>query len=321
MYLLTGDTHLDDQPANEYRWQIFAYVNAARQRYPISRVFVLGDFVDRRDRHSAAFINRLFSELDPAWIILRGNHDTTIRPPAYFDFLPNYVSTPLAYDGERLCALDRSGGLLLLPFTPNPTEDWAGIDLAAFAAIFMHATVSGAVVDHGIVLDNPNFPRLPPHLMVYSGDVHHPQRVGNVTYVGAPHATKFGDSYHTRMLLVDEETFAIVDEIVLDPPRKLMLDIKSLDDLAQVQTRPGDQVKLRYAGPPGTAGQMDAQAAQWAEGLGITIVGTEVIVDLPLAAGADIQQAPDEILREFAKHEKLSEALLTVGLGLLKGVE
>src|SRR5215831_11819327 len=136
MILLTADWHLDPNPVNEYRWQIFDHVRLALSQNNISQVFVLGDCVERRDRHTAAFVNRLLEELDGLPItIIRGNHDTTIQPPCYFDWMRGYVSKPTEYNKD----------LLLLPFTPNPVEDWCGLRLGDYRALFMHVTHPGAL--------------------------------------------------------------------------------------------------------------------------------------------------------------------------------
>ena len=327
MYLLTADVHLDDQPENEYRWDIFEQVRAVCDKHEISRVFCLGDLVDRKDRFSAAFVNRLFGELDDRWLILRGNHDTTLRPPAYFEFLPNYISEPTGYFGGLLRPPDTPGvRLLLLPFTPYPDEDWQNLNLAVFDSVFMHATVTGARIDNGMVLDNPRFPELPPHVKFYSGDIHHPQQVRNVTYVGAPHPTKFGDTYACRMLLLDENTFDIMEVIELTPPQKRMIDIRSAADLDKLHNiRPGDQIKIRLSSHPGGIDELartEAQIAEWAHRCGVTIAGTEVIVDAPLVAGGvDTNLEPEAILDQFALHEQLTDDLLELGQDILKEVE
>lgn len=315
-YLLSADIHLDDQSGNEYRWQWFDRVRDIKSQHrDISQVFILGDLVDRKDRHSAAFVNRLLDEIErsPLMTILMGNHDRTMRPPAYFEFLPNYVFEPTEFAED----------LLLLPFTAHPAEDWSKLRLGDYRAVFMHATVTGAKIDRGIVLENPGFPVLPQHVKFYSGDIHHPQTVGNVTYVGAPHPVKYGDDYDCRMLLIDDVTYDIVEEIALSPPRKLLLDIHNAADLAKLKVRAGDQVRLRINCEPdaiGELGQIQARIARWAKTVGVAALGVEVIVDAPLSSGLDTSQTPEAILRQFAEHEKLTDDVLAVGLELLKEV-
>ena len=136
MILLSADWHLDDQPQNEYRWLVFDQVRSVVSSYQIDAVFVLGDMVDRRDRFSAAFVNRLLFELrdlakHTQIFILRGNHDTTLKLPNYFEFITEkniyYISQPTNYGKKAL----------LLPFTPNPREDWKELGLRKFNALFM----------------------------------------------------------------------------------------------------------------------------------------------------------------------------------------
>lgn len=315
-FLLSADWHLTDNPADEYRWAIFQSLRDLKMRYrDISQIFVLGDITDRKDRFTAAFVNRLLDEIDrsPWMTILMGNHDRTMHPPAYFEFLSNYVSEPTEFADD----------LLLLPFTAHPAEEWRDLKLGNYRAIFMHATVTGARIDHGIILENPSFPLLPRHVKVYSGDVHHAQSVGNVTYVGAPHPVKFGDDYRCRMLLIDEISYDIVEEIALSPPRKLLLDIKSAADLSKHRPQPGDQVRVRLnCGADGIdqLDQIQAQIAHWAKTHNVDALGVEVIVNAPLSSGVDTNQTPEAILRQFAEQERLTGAVLDVGVELLKEV-
>ena|SRR6516162_5969464 len=82
MYLLTTDLHLDDQSANEYRWQIFDYRRSAKAQHDVSQIFLLGDPVDRKDRFTAAVINRLLAQLKTVAPIAEINYDTRMRRPA-----------------------------------------------------------------------------------------------------------------------------------------------------------------------------------------------------------------------------------------------
>src|SRR5262252_274304 len=300
MNLLVTDLHLDDNPENDYRWAVWEQILPAVIQHRIERVFILGDWVDRKDRYSAAFINRLMTEVyriagRAFLIVLRGNHDTAMAPPSYFDFLASpienfmYVTAPLPMHGEPL---------LLLPFTKTPKEDWQHLNLGNYKAVFMHATVTGATVENGTVMENTNFPVLPRDVKFYSGDVHVPQKVRNVTYVGAPHPIKYGDSYPCRMLVLDR-AYDIVNEISLSPPRKLIVDITDPSQLARLQTRHGDRIKIRYACSPEAIeawGHDEQVIAAWAEERGITIAGTEVVVGVR-ATGRDLdtEQTPEQI--------------------------
>jgi hypothetical protein len=323
MFLLTTDWHLTDNPDNEYRWQVFGAVRQAKTRYPISHVFGLGDMIDRKDRFPSSFINRLVEESSTiapfSW--MRGNHDTTLHPPSFFSFMSDpffradvrYINEPTIWNPD----------LLLLPFSAKPKEDWRQFDLRSFKSVFMHATVKGAVTENGQVMEGTGFPMLPGSVKFYSGDVHVPQKVRNVEYVGCPHPIKFGDRFPCRMLLLDEQTFHVVDEIKLSPPRKLMLEIKSIDDLAKVRIRQGDQVKIRFTCDPsaiGEFGSTEAALNSWARESGASIAGTEVIVQSTRSENVDTNQTPETILTQFAEKEEIADDLLGIGLSLLREV-
>lgn len=324
MYLLTSDWHLTDQPEDEYRWRIFDHIIAAAAQYPVNEIFILGDIVDRKDRFPASFVNRLVESLTETReaagcpvIILRGNHDTTLRPPNFWEFL-NEIPGIQYVTGTTI-----HGNILLLPFAANPKEEWRHLRLSDFKAVFMHATVSGVVVGDGVVLENDKMPILPRGCKIYSGDIHHPQRMGSVEYVGAPHPVKFGDDYHCRMLLLDEQTCAIAGQIDLPGPRKLMANIKSLDDLKGLTVSSGDQIKIRLNCKPEDIEQLDgvqAGIAEWARRRGLNVAGTEIIVNTR-AQPVDINQSPTAILQQFAEQQGLSESVLALGLELLREVE
>jgi calcineurin-like phosphoesterase family protein len=321
MKLLTADTHLDSNPDNDYRWMVFDYIQAIVASHSVDEVFILGDFVDRKDHHSASFVNRIISSLvtlseKVAVIILKGNHDSPLRGPAYWEFFNtagfdvHYIVEPTVW-GKNL---------LLLPFTPNPKVDWQGLRLRQFDALFMHVTYPGALSESGFELEGSKLPVLPSDVKIYSGDVHQPQQIRNFIHIGAPLPIKFGDKYPCRMLLLND-SFDIAEEIILSPPRKLMVDISSIDDLLKIRVRKGDQVKLRVTCGPseiGGFGEFEYEVARWASEKGITVAGTEVIVNSELNRDVDVNQTPEMILKQFAEHEGLAEDMVETGLGLLR---
>lgn len=329
MILLTSDTHLDDNPANEYRWAFFAELHKIIQQYAgtptqIEAVFHLGDFVDRKDRHSAAFVNRVIGELQNLveWVpvyIMRGNHDTPLRGPAYWEFLSSTVEG-LQY----IIKPTPVGDLLLLPFSPDPMEEWKGLKFSQYKALFLHATVTGAMSENGHELTGGPMPLLPRSCKVYSGDIHTPQQVKNLTYVGAPHPTKFGDDYPCRMLVLDDK-YDIYQEVLLTPPQKHMIEVNSLEDLVMHEIAEGDQLRIRFNlafDEFDNWGATQTRIAEWAAQYGVEIASLEVVVDTPRVVGeADLESSPETILRNFALEESIPEDLLNLGLSLVEAAK
>jgi hypothetical protein len=321
MYLLATDLHLDDNPDNDYRWAIWEHILQAVIQHNVETVFILGDWIDRKDRFTARFINRLFDEVyrlcnRARLVVLRGNHDTTMTPPSYFDFLAGGPIAGFEYITQPRPFLSQ---LMLLPFTARPKTDWADLRLAEYKAVFMHATVTGAVVENGTVMENANFPVLPREVKFYSGDIHVPQTVRNVVYVGAPHPIKFGDSFPCRMLLLDND-YNIILELPLSPPRKIMADIRDPAELARLSARHGDQIKIRFHADPAVVehwGATEQAITRWAEEHGVTVSAIEVAVGIRAPDSLDADQTPEAILRGFAEREGLSAELLQTGVDLL----
>ena len=323
MILLTADIHLDDNQNNEYRWAVFDRIQTTALKYKVSQIYILGDFVDRRDRHSAAFVNKLIDKLGNIVLpvtILRGNHDSPLRGPAFWEFL-NQLSGQVEYITVPTV---RHSNLLLLPFTTDPKEDWKHYRLSQYAAIFMHATIQGAVTENGEILDGMKLPILPRTVKLYSGDIHTPQQVKNLTYVGAPHPTKFGDNYKCRMLVLDDD-YEIAHEVILSTPKKLIISISSVEELTSIKAKLGDQVRIRFNlanKQIDNWGAMQATIEKWAKSTGVTIASTEVIVDtLQTKESTDLDQDPENILRIFCQEEEIADSLLDVGIELLKEVK
>jgi hypothetical protein len=320
MYLLFTDPHFDDNRANEYRWRVFDELARVCRDREVSHVFCLGDMTDKRDRFSAEMVNRLVR----CWtslpvderVILRGNHDTPVAGSAFWDFLSEidgitYVTRPTS-----------AGDLLLLPFSPSPRSEWSEITWRNYRAAFLHATPRGVLAENGFRLEGQDLPILPGRLKIYSGDVHTPQRVRNWTLVGAPHPVKFGESHPYRFLLLDERSYGVVEEVALSPIGKRAVEITSLDDLAAVETRSGDQVQVRLATAPGAVdwGAFESAVDEWARerGVDVTFGGS---YDLPAQVdGPSGELSPEELLRAFATEERVTDELLDVGLELLREV-
>src|ERR1051326_3531567 len=147
-YLLTTDLHLTDNPNDSYRWQIFDTLKEVAKKHKVTKIDMLGDCWDRKDKHSAKLVNKtvdcfqgLLSETKAEISVLSGNHDQPLSGPYYWEFLDDlgieYITKP---------TID---SVYYLPFSANPIEDWKALDLTKASAIFMHQTIAGALVDGG----------------------------------------------------------------------------------------------------------------------------------------------------------------------------
>lgn len=328
-YILSTDWHLDDNPANEYRWRAFDHVMQAVQQGQDTEVILLGDIFDRKDRHTGNLVNRFvtkmkaLTELTDVTCIM-GNHDAPVNGTPYWEFLNtiprlNYVTKPHA-DGE----------LLFLPFSSDPMKDWEGIPFELYKAAFMHQTVSGVLLENGerYVADNTSnqIPNLPSNIRSYSGDIHVPQMVRGIIYVGAPHPIKFGDEYSCRMLRIHPTTLRIVEEIPVYTISRRIYEIGSVAELEYVAANPGDQAKVRFRIPADGIEQWPAeqeQISQWAAEHGVSLASVEASVEASVSvlegAVPDLaRDMPEETLRAFSEAEKLEKGMFDAGVALLR---
>lgn len=241
-----ADLHFTDKPRDAYRFKIFGTLKKFIQNNQVEFLFILGDLTEYKDRHSSYLVNIICSELVTLSsmcqiIILKGNHDYIEESNPFFNFLKHipdiyYPLEPYYFDG-----------VLLLPHTKNFSK-WETAEVKEWSEeaqfIFMHQPVTGARVYKSYYLsnclDNNIFQET--SAKVIAGDIHTPQIVGNVEYVGAPYPIKFGDEYQGRFLYIEED---IVTEVVVESIRKLTVDIDSVEDLKEIDFKKDDQVKIR----------------------------------------------------------------------------
>ncbi len=322
-WLFIGDPHLTDSPADEYRWRMFDNMRDIVKHNAISRIVIAGDLCDRKDRHSGVLVNRIIEELSSFFEpidVLCGNHDRALDTIPYFTFLSmlknvRFITQPTP---------DKSA--LFLPWSPNPLEEWADLTLSQYKVIFIHQTITG-VVEGGYRAENNKMPILPRGVKVYGGDIHTQQTVGTVVYVGAPHPIKYGDDYKCRALLLNETTFAIEKEISLETIQKVMLDIRSIDDLKHCKVKEGDQAHIRVSLTSEQLsqwGEFEAEITKWARTIGVRVNAVEASLDYRHSGSApeEIETfLPKDVLVAFAEEEGITGKLLDVGLTLLEEIK
>lgn len=335
--LLISDLHLTSNPRDEYRWTLFSWLVEALLKHQVKDLYILGDLTENKDYHSARLVNRIVDNmlklyrqggLHKIWI-LRGNHDGLDPRCAFFRFLGNYpcisyVDTPYLFPTH-----DKQ--VLLLPHTTEPEVVWKDCGMRQADLVFMHATVHGARGENGFELRGVSMGLLrdAARAKIYSGDVHVPQKIGPVEYVGAPYPVRFGDAFKGRAILLEDYSKATsipapsIQRLVitLDPSDNSMV-IRGGDDAYA-----GDQAKFRVKLAPQDYldwAKLKDQVVSLCKDVGLELCGLElerVAVKRPRIGQARVssikQKTPDEVFLGYCTDTKVGEALAETGASLL----
>lgn len=332
--LLTGDLHLTDNPRDSYRLKFFdeelpALVNDEQ----ISCVVILGDITEDKDEHRAALVNAVadsFARLsEMVWVVwLLGNHDYIDPAQPFFRAVASLagvevVTRPVARAALCAAAGVAWGPVCLLPHTRDWDRDWQKLRFDAGTTYFAHNTFAGAVSEHGKEL--PGIPTniFPEGTKVWAGDVHVPQTIGPVTYVGAPYTIDFGDHFKPRVVVLDADRKA--RNVMLSFPGKQLVEITSAADLKKAKLLDGDVVKVKvrlrakdYAEWPKLKGEVE----KWAKANDVNLHMVVPDIDAPTVAQRirDPHQTDEELLEDYGKHHGIDKATLRTGKLLMEEV-
>jgi len=323
--ILTADWHLTDLPQDEYRWNVFAELESFLNVTGPQDVFILGDICDKKDRHSATLVNRLvnsLTKLSPNVLstkIIMGNHDAPLKGDPFWYVLNSTWDLRLAFYDLPM----RYNNVLLFPFTPDPIETWKSCSDQAkdVKAVFMHQPVDGAQSEGGFVIENKPMPIFPRGMKVYSGDIHAPQKIGRVQYVGAPHHVKFGDVYPCRMIQLDDN-FDMQREWICTPQGKRLINITSLDDLDGITLQKGDQLKVRMSidlADIKDRATIEQRLHEWAETHKADLTSVELMLPAQISVNAALGEtgSDHEILTAFALAENVGADSLAYATAML----
>lgn len=326
--VITTDWHLTANPRDEYRWGLVDWLVTQQPKWEAETLCILGDLTDAKDHHGAELVNRIvlavtrLSTFYRRIIILMGNHDYLRAGHAFFGFLSTipgvtFVTAPLDTSAE-------GAACLFLPHTKTPAADWAGFDFSHFEFVFMHQTFKGAKASNGQEMDGEPMPDLSQAGRVLSGDIHVPQKIGPLEYVGSPYHVHFGDRFKPRCLVLGFGGRGKVDEIRYSTISRITLDVDSLAALQRQRLHGGDQVKVRFklsAADLFAWRAIRAQAQSWLQGKGVDVHGIELIAPGPrrrVRVGFDDGgTTPAEVLQGYVEREDLGAECLDVGLEII----
>jgi hypothetical protein len=330
--IVTGDLHLSDNPRDAYRHAFMKnLVKLAKQR-KADAVYILGDLTEEKDRHTGWLVNTMVDELAALAevcrvLILMGNHDYLADPAyAFYTFvhrIPNisWIANPTNIKGE-----------LFLPHTRDYEKDWKDIECQDnWDWIFTHQTFQGAKVGPRTLEG------VPPTVFakdasVISGDIHVPQEVGPVTYVGAPYLVDFGDDYVPRVLVLNGKNMESVkcpgvQKRLIEMTAHMESDgpIFEIEHVAGAeQPSAGDVLKVRV--DLGIASREDwpsiREAIQgWAVenkyALHSIATTNRNAPKQRTKAAPRARKTDEEILRDYAQQQGLDPSLLKTGLEFL----
>lgn len=266
--LIASDLHLTDKPEDNYRWGLFPWMGDMCKKHGAEHVLILGDITDSKDRHSSSLVNNVTSSLDSLYHsvrtlegidrihVLMGNHDFIDKNSPFFNYL-QLIPGIRFYATEQETVLRQSGGedyrVAMIPYCREPEDFFQAVKKVGGKDIRMlclHQTLRGSVLSNGTSikegLDVSELERYVKKGVPWlSGDVHVPQTIGKVEYVGSPYQIKFGDNFKGRVLLYDLKTLDS-EELFYPTIHKWTIDVNSEKELAKElkQVRQGDMVKL-----------------------------------------------------------------------------
>lgn len=329
-WLVTADLHLDSKPQHEYRWGIFDWMAKVQQKHCFSGCLILGDITDEKDCHSASLVNRMVEglcKLEPPVYILKGNHDYIDRNNPYFGFLNcinglEFITKPKEID-VRIAAIPHQPDQK--SFDEAYKEVLWELEGEDIQMVLLHGLFDGAISETGQRLSGLKCPKFDAPL-VLAGDVHAPQQVGQITYVGAPYRVRFGDAYNPRVLHLDGAYN--LSDLKYPCPSKISLCIRSANELLSANIRKGDQVKI-------TIELAQEEAVQWAEHkaktmgvlreLGAEIFGIKLKLPEPRRPREPKQSkqsgfapTPKAVFEAYCQAEGLKGVLKETGLALLE---
>jgi predicted phosphodiesterase len=332
--LLTGDWHLNPNPRDAYRHKWQKELRELLSKHGIDYLFMLGDLTDEKDNHGSWLVNELvddvyeLTQIVKAVIFVEGNHDRSFKHNPYFRFLQRlertfwvHTPTPLVDLGVK-----ELGDVLLLPHTGNYKKDWKDVDLKEWSCIFTHNTFKGAISESGEELRGIPLEVLPPHVPVFSGDVHVPQVLGpkkNLVYVGAPYTQKFGDTYQPRVIVLDSGRTPWYAINCTGPRKRLVqFSIKDMGD-TQIDCEPGDILKVRVELGTGDYAQWSeirALVYEWAAAEGYvidTVSPTSQVRKVSVRRSVAAAKTDKELVGVYAKGQQLDDRTVQTGLELL----
>jgi 3',5'-cyclic AMP phosphodiesterase CpdA len=326
--LITSDLHFTSKPLDSYRFGLVDWLCTTGFAESIDALFILGDLTDSKDRHSSALVNRIVHGINflaqrfPV-VILRGNHDYIEGSEPYFGFLEAFDNVYYVKDQRTFRFGNTNCKFIPHQFTPyNWPHVMEDCETEKVEYLFLHHTFKGSITSSGYEMDGDSTRALRhPSINIYSGDIHVPQKVGPVTYVGAPYSIRYNDEFQPRVLLLDGQRGKDLSFPCL---RRRTFYPNAPADLCRYDLHHGDQIKVRMSVGRDQFRDIPTirkEVQVVAEKLGVSLAGVEFEVEkrdevIQDQVISQVEHDPKIIVEEFGKQEKLGESVIERGKSL-----
>lgn len=331
--LVIADLHLSAKSRDDYRFTAMGVVAELLEKHKVDALIILGDLTEEKDYHPATLVNDVvevihsFAQFCDVYV-LRGNHDYTRADFPFFRFLRRLKR--VRWINAVTLAQIKDTACLFLPHTRDYKKDWAKLpsQLEEIDWIFAHNTFEGSVTEHGKKLSG-----IPTEFFddfhVISGDIHTPQDVGPITYVGSPYTVDFGDSFDPRALLITGTGKTRTHQsIPLPGPQKRLIEITTsevgwLHELDAFNK--GDIVKARVTLKANEQDKWFAirdKIKRELQELDVTVHLVQPVTTARTKTSVKLEQvktkSDERVVQEYGEVTKVPEATLKAGLGFLK---
>ncbi len=333
--IITSDLHFALGSSVEYRLGILKWLKEAAKKYKVDQVLILGDVTESKDEHSAHLVQAVTKgiyELGQVTrvIILRGNHDYLDPTTPFFGFLSKFPGVGFVVNpAEISLKINKSvNSTLFLPHTRDVSSDWDGFDFSGYDYIFVHHTFTGALAENGQKLKGTATSIFAgTEAVIYSGDIHVPQTLGPIEYVGSPYRMRFGDRFEPRLLLLKGGS---VSELHYPCPNKHVVEVLKSGKFAFPTGTPDrdDLIKVRVHVEPGDFAEWNdirQRVRDRCHKLDWFVITIEPLIEEQDPKSTKGVQSsfvdPTTTIKEFCKRRALDEKTGKTGRILLKDFE
>lgn len=331
--IVTADLHFSDKIRDNYRHAFVGRLIKMIHQHSADQLLILGDLSEQKDRHGAWLVNQIVGHLHRLTkhceiLVLMGNHDYLDPNTPYFQFLgrvpgATWVNTPTKSKNLPSTTTAGLGPCLYLPHTANYKKDWADVPLNGHNWIFTHNTFTGVDMGGGRKAAGIPLTVFPKGARVISGDIHIPQTIGPVTYVGAPYLVDFGDDYKPRVLLLNNGKIV---SLPCHGPQKRLVEIKDLQQLKNpgIGLGAGDILKVRVTLHPDQYAkwtEITNKVRAWGDKYDYQVHSVHPVMlgkSVGVVKSETTTKSDTQILQAYAKSAAIDERTLRVGLELMQ---